>query len=98
MDAKLISFIVGYIIAINLISYIYILIDAKTSLIKISDKYKNLISVILSIIGGFVGILLGAEMLQYKQDSKIYKRWIPFMIFVEFCIIGFIIYERTSAV
>ena len=47
-------------------------------------------------IGGFVGILLGAEMLGYKQDKKLYKKWIPFIVFVEICIILIIVYENTK--
>ena len=95
MDSKLISFLVGYFFAINIVSIAYILLNAKTNLIKLKEKNKDLISVIISVIGGFIGILLGCEMLQYKQDRKLYKRWIPLIIFVEFMIIVFIVYNKT---
>lgn len=95
MDSKLISFLVGYFFAINIVSIAYIWLNAKTNLIKLKEKNKDLISVIISVIGGFIGILLGCEMLQYKQDKKLYKRWIPLIIFVEFMIIVFIVYNKT---
>lgn len=95
MDSKLISFLVGYFFAINIVSIAYIWLNAKTNLIKLKEKNKDLISVIISVIGGFIGILLGCEMLQYKQDRKLYKRWIPLIIFVEFMIIVFIVYNKT---
>ena len=95
MDSKLISFLVGYFFAINIVSIAYIWLNAKTNLIKLKEKNKDLISVIISVIGGFIGILLGCEMLQYKQDKKFYKIWIPLIIFVEFMIIVFIVYNKT---
>ena len=95
MESKLISFLVGYFFAINIVSIAYIWLNAKTNLIKLKEKNKDLISVIISVIGGFIGILLGCEMLQYKQDKKLYKRWIPLIIFVEFMIIVFIVYNKT---
>ena len=95
MDSKLISFLVGYFFAINIVSITFIWLNAKTNLIKLKEKNKDLISVIISVIGGFIGILLGCEMLQYKQDKKLYKRWIPLIIFVEFMIIVFIVYNKT---
>ena len=95
MDSKLISFLVGYFFAINIVSIAYIWLNAKTDVIKLNEKSKDLISVIISVIGGFIGILLGCEMLQYKQDKKLYKRWIPLIIFVEFMIIVFIVYNKT---
>ena len=95
MDSKLISFLVGYFFAINIVSIAYIWLNAKTNLIKLKEKSKDLISVIISAIGGFICILLGCEMLQYKQDKKFYKIWIPLIIFVEFMIIVFIVYNKT---
>ena len=95
MESKLISFLVGYFFVINIVSIAYIWLNAKTNLIKLKEKNKDLISVIISVIGGFIGILLGCEMLQYKQDKKLYKIWIPLIIFVEFMIIVFIVYNRT---
>lgn len=95
MESKLISFLVGYFFVINIVSIAYIWLNAKTNLIKLKEKNKDLISVIISVIGGFIGILLGCEMLQYKQDKKLYKIWIPLIIFVEFMIIVFIVYNKT---
>ena len=94
MESKLISFLVGYFFVINIVSIAYIWLNAKTNLIKLKEKNKDLISVIISVIGGFIGILLGCEMLQYKQDKKLYKIWIPLIIFVEFMIIVFIVYNK----
>ena len=96
MDSKLISFLVGYFFVINIVSIAYIWLNAKTNVIKLNEKSKDLISVIISVIGGFIGILLGCAMLQYKQDKKLYKRWIPLIIFVEFMIIVFIVYNKVN--
>ena len=96
MESKLISFLVGYFFVINIVSIAYIWLNAKTNVIKLNEKSKDLISVIISVIGGFIGILLGCEMLQYKQDKKLYKRWIPLIIFVEFMIIVFIVYNKVN--
>ena len=96
MESKLISFLVGYFFVINIVSIAYIWLNAKTNVIKLNEKSKDLISVIISVIGGFIGILLGCEMLQYKQDRKLYKRWIPLIIFVEFMIIVFIVYNKVN--
>ena len=96
MESKLISFLVGYFFVINIVSIAYIWLNAKADVIKLNEKSKDLISVIISVIGGFIGILLGCEMLQYKQDKKLYKRWIPLIIFVEFMIIVFIVYNKVN--
>ena len=95
MDSKLIIFLVGYFFTINIISIAYLWLNVRTNLIKLKEKDKDIISVILSIIGGFVGIVVGSEMLQYKQDKKLYRKWIPLIIFVEFMIIVFIVYNKT---
>lgn len=91
MNTGTISLIVGYILAINMISIILMWIKAKTEYIKIPDNIMNTIFVILSLAGGFIGVLRGTEMLGYQTDNKLFKRYIPVMIFFEVCIVLWII-------
>lgn len=93
MSYSTISYIVGYFVAINLISLILVYIKGRTDFIEMKNKFFNIICVILSVAGGFVGVLLGAEMSNYEQDNKLFKRWIPFIIFIEACVILYIVYR-----
>lgn len=94
MNNNLISFLVGYIIIINLIGISLVWLKSHTDLIKISEPLLNTIFIVISMIGGFIGVLVGAEMLGYKQDSKLFKRWIPFLVFIEICIVVYIVYQN----
>ena len=96
MDNNVISFLVGYIIVINIVSISLIWLCAKTNFIKLSEKTLGIIFVLISAIGGCVGILLGSEMMNYKQDSKLFKRWIPLIIFIEVCIILYSVYNKIK--
>lgn len=87
MNQNLLSFIIGYLIVINIVSISLVWLNVKTDIIKIKDKTLNWILVIISLLGGFIGTLVGAEMMGYKRESKIFKRLIPFLVFVEIFII-----------
>ncbi len=88
-----INFIIGYFIGINLVSYIFIWLKIRTNIIKINDGTIDFIYVLLSILGGFIGILIPSEMFNYRRDDKLFKRIIPFVIVIEIAIIGYIIYK-----
>ena len=90
------NFIIGYFICVNLISYIFIWLNIRTKLIKLDKKWQDTIYLLFSILGGFVGIMLASEMFNYRKDEKIFKRWIPLVIFIEVCIIFYIIYKLNS--
>lgn len=94
MNQNLINIIVAYCIGINLLAIVIIFLQAKTELIKIPKGIVNLILTMFSLIGGFVGVLVGAEILSYEQDNKLFKRWIPLFIFIEVCIVIYIIYQN----
>lgn len=96
MDTNTINILVGYLIGINLVSLIAVYIKGKTNIINIKNSVFNLICVLLSMIGGVIGVMLGAEMSNYEQDSKIFRKWIPFIIFIEVCIIIYIVYQKVS--
>lgn len=96
MDSGLISFIVGYVIIINMIGFIILYLKVRTDCIKLSEKKLNIILLVLSLIGGFIGVLTGAEMLQYERDNKLFKRWIPLIIFLEIVGIVLIIYSNSA--
>ena len=96
MDTNTINILVGYLIGINLVSLIAVYIKGKTNIINIKNSVFNLICVLLSMIGGVIGVMLGAEMSNYEQDSKIFRKWIPFIIFIEVCITTSIVYQKVS--
>ena len=94
MNSNLINFLVGYFIVINLAGIALIYLKTNTKLIKIKKGILNLIIIILSAIGGFIGVLVGNEMLNYDMESKLFRRWIPLLIFIEICIGLFIVYKN----
>ena len=97
MDRDLINFIVGYAIIINLIGIILVYLKVKTHIMdKIPQGLLNLVHIIISMLGGFIGTLVGAEMLGYGTDTKIFKRWIPLIIFAEVCVIIYVMYSRFN--
>lgn len=89
----MVNFIIGYFIVINVISYIFIWINIRTKLLKSNSKWVDMVYLVLSILGGFVGIMLGSEMFNYRRDEKIFRRYIPLVIFMEICIVLYIIYK-----
>ena len=91
----LIKFLVSYFIVINIITLGLIWLKSKTELITMESKKFNAILFLLSIIGGFIGTLLGVEMLQYESDNKLFKRWLPLCVFAEACLIIYIIYVKV---
>lgn len=96
MESGVLNFVIGYAIAINLISISFIWINAKTELIKMDGKWLGLTFLILSAIGGFIGVLVGNEMLDYKQDSKLFRIVIPIIVFIEACVIAYIMHGRIG--
>lgn len=94
MNQDILGFFIGYLIAINLISISLVWLNVKTDIIRIKDSVMTAIFVILSIAGGVVGTLLGSEMLGYKTDSKVFKRLIPVLVFVEICVVLYAIYVK----
>ena len=89
----MVNFIIGYVICINMISYMFIWLNIRTEYIKISKKWVDTIYLVFSILGGFVGIMVATEMFNYRKKEKIFKRWIPLVIFIEISIILYIIYK-----
>ena len=87
------NFIIGYVICINIISYMFIWLNIRTEYIKISKNWVDTIYLVFSILGGFVGIMVATEMFNYRKKEKIFKRWIPLVIFIEISIILYIIYK-----
>ena len=92
----MVNFIVGYVICINMISYLFIWLNIRTGFIKLDEKWVDTIYLVMSIFGGFVGIVVASEMFNYRKKDKIFKRWIPLVIFIEVCIIFYIIYKLNS--
>ena len=91
-----ISFIIGFFIVLNLISIVFMWLNVKTELIKIEGKWIGLIFLVLSMLGGFIGVLVGNEMLNYKPDSKLFKRIIPAIVIIEVGIILYVYYLNMN--
>lgn len=89
----MLNFIIGYAICINMIAYIFMWLNIRTEYIKLGKKTEDAIYLILSILGGFVGIMIASEMFNYKKDEKLFKRWIPLVIFIEVCLILYVTYK-----
>lgn len=90
------SFIIGYLIIINILSYIWIWILSETDYIKLSDGILNTIFIIQTLIGGFVGLLVASKMLSYKTNERIFKKIIPLIIFIEAVIAIYVWYNVTK--
>jgi len=90
----LIKILVSYFFIINLIGLGLVFFKSKTELIAMETKKFNIILFVISIIGGFIGVLLGVEMLQYEPNNKLFKRWIPLCVFAEVCLILYICYIK----
>lgn len=92
MDTNLIKILFGFFVVVNILGISLEWIRIRTDIIKLSDKAMNLIYVIISLCGGFVGVLLGAEMMGLKQENKVLKKLIPILVFIEICVIVWIFY------
>ncbi len=92
----MVSFIIGYLIIINILSYICVWILSETDYIKLSDGILNTIFIIQTLIGGFVGLLVASKMLSYKTNERIFKKIIPLIIFMEAVIAIYIWYSVTK--
>lgn len=97
MDVNVINFIVGYVMGTNIIGIALIWTKVKTkALNKVPDVVLTLIHIIISMMGGFIGTLVGAEMMNYRTDTKIFKRWIPLILTIEFAIIIYFLYQKFA--
>lgn len=90
------NIIIGYLIIINIVTMILMYCDMK-KFIKIKSNNMNMIYLILSIIGGFVGVLVTSQMFGFKRDEKIIKKWIPIIVFLEVAI-GMTIFAKIQGI
>ena len=90
------NIIIGYLIIINIVTMILMYCDMKKC-IKIKSNNMNMIYLILSIIGGFVGVLVTSQMFGFKRDEKIIKKWIPIIVFLEVAI-GLTIFAKIQGI
>ncbi len=90
------SFIIGYVICINMISYLFMWLNVRTKIINISKRLEDTLYLCLAILGGFVGIMIASEMFNYRRDEKLFKRYIPLVIFIEVCMILYFIYKLRA--
>lgn len=96
MDMNVLKVIMGIIIFINIVGISVEWISLNTKLIKWDNSKLNLFYVIISMLGGFVGVLLGAEMFGLKENNKVLKRLIPTIVVIELIILLFVYYLKTK--
>lgn len=96
MNEKTIGIIVGILIILNILGITLEWLRVKTNIIKLNEKVMNIIYILISMCGGFVGVLLGAEMLGIKEDNKIFKKIIPTIIIIEIIVIIYIYYVNNG--
>lgn len=83
--------IIIYLLAINLISYIYYGVDKKKAqrgLWRIPEKKLFF----LAIIGGSVGSIAGMLHFRHKTKHKTFTVGIPYILILQICIVAYIIY------
>lgn len=81
----MLNFIIGYLIVINIVPMILIYVD-YTFNIKIKEDVLMFIYFLVGLIGGSIGIIITSQMFNYRRDSKIIKKWIPLILFVQIVI------------
>ena len=81
----MLNFIIGYLIAINILPMILIYIDYTFNL-KIKEDILDFIYVIIALIGGSIGIIITSKMFMYKRDTKTMKNIVPLILLIEFLI------------
>lgn len=96
MDMNVLKVVMGIIIFINIVGISVEWISLNTKLIKWDNAKLNLFYVIISMLGGFVGVLLGAEMFGLKENNKVLKRLIPTIVVIELIILLFVYYLKTK--
>lgn len=96
MDMNVLKVVMGIIIFINIVGISVEWISLNTKLIKWDNAKLNLFYVIISMFGGFVGVLLGAEMFGLKENNKVLKRLIPTIVVIELIILLFVYYLKTK--
>ena len=90
----MLSFIIGYLIVINILPMILIYIDYTFNL-KIKENLLNFIYVVIGLIGGSIGIRIFSKMFMYKRDTKTMKWIIPLILFMQI-VIAFIIWSKMN--
>ena len=93
---KMYNIIVGYFIVINIIALLFMYVESKTELIKLKDNWINFIYIVLTILGGWIGIIVTSRLVYYKRDERLIKKVVPFIAFLEVVIVGYIIYTQLA--
>ena len=83
--------VIGVVVVVNLITFVYIYILSQTDLIKWDDKYNNIILMILNLLSGYIGIAVSTRMYDYRTESKFIKIAIPLTFILEILIIAIIL-------
>ena len=90
------NIIVGYFIVINIIALLFMYVESKTELIKLKDSWINFIYIVLTILGGWIGIIVTTHLIVCKRDERLIKKVVPFIAFLEVVVLGYIIYTQLS--
>jgi len=88
--------VMGVIIALNIVGYLIVWMDTRTEFIKKANhKVVNALLIIVSVLMGFVGVFVAAEMYGYKRDEKWFKYGLKLIVFIEIVIICVVVYYQV---
>ena len=84
----LINFIIGYLIFINMIGFGFIvLVSRQSDIQKLNVKKVNTFMIILTVLGGFIGLMVAGEMTQFRDENVVLKRMVPLIVIGELMIV-----------
>ena len=84
----LVNFVIGYLVFMNIIGFGLIVLikrqsdTSKVENTKLNTNKVNTFIVILTILCGFIGLMVAGEMTGYKEDNIVLKRYVPLIVFL----------------
>ena len=91
----MLNFVIGYFIVINIIPMIIIYADITVNF-KMSNQMLNFLYVVLTLIGGGIGIIMASQMFGYRRDEKAMTRTIPIIVILQIIIIFCVLAYRNN--
>ena len=79
------NFIVGYLIVVNMVSFMVLYYMSRNE-VKTNMRKVNIYFIILSLLGGSIGLIIGRDMFSIMLDNKSLKNWPKIILFLEICI------------
>lgn len=84
----LVNFVIGYLVFMNIIGFgLIVLITRQEASKKLNIKKVNTFLITITLLGGFIGIMVAGEMTGYKDENMVVKKVIPLIVFVAVAIV-----------